>query len=83
MLSSQLNVLWVMVLAAEDHHVLDAPANEYLTVVEEAEVARAIPAAIATLELETECSAGRLMVVVVTECEAWAGEPKLTDETFW
>eukprot|EP00964_Phaeocystis_antarctica_P012586 scaffold6942_cov72-Phaeocystis_antarctica.AAC.5 len=72
-----------MVLAAEDHHVLDAPANEYLTVVEEAEVARAIPAAIATLELETECSAGRLMVVVVTECEAWACEPKFTDGTFW
>ena len=72
-----------MVLAAEDHHVLDAPANEYLTPEEEAEVARAVPAAIAALELETECRAGCLKVVVVTECEAWAGEPKLTNETFW
>ena len=72
-----------MVLAAEDHHVLDAPTDEYLTPEEEAEVARAVPAAIAALELETECSAGCLMVVVVTQCEAWAGEPKLTDETFW
>ena len=71
-----------MVLAAEDHHVLDAPTNEYLTPEEEAEVARAVPAAIAALELETECLAGCLMVVVVTECEAWAGEPKLTNETF-
>eukprot|EP00964_Phaeocystis_antarctica_P071210 scaffold43408_cov72-Phaeocystis_antarctica.AAC.1 len=72
-----------MVLAAEDHHVLDAPTNEYLTPEEEAEVARAVPAAIAALELETECRAGCLMVVVVTECKAWAGEPKLTNETFW
>ena len=72
-----------MVLATEDHHVLDTPTNEYLTPEEEAEVARAIPAAIAALELETECSAGCLMVVVVTKCEAWAGEPKLTNETFW
>eukprot|EP00964_Phaeocystis_antarctica_P045538 scaffold26224_cov79-Phaeocystis_antarctica.AAC.1 len=72
-----------MVLAAEDHQVLDAPANEHFTVAKEAEVARAVPAAIATLELETECSARCLVVVVVTECEAWAGEPKLTDETFW
>ncbi len=83
MLSSQLNILWVMVLATKDHQVLDTPANEYLTFVEEAEVARAVPAAIAALELETECRAGCLMVVVVTECEAWAGEPKLTNETVW
>ena len=72
-----------MVLATKDHHVLDAPTNEYLTVVEKAEVARAVPAAIAAHEFETECSAGCLMVVVVTECEAWAGEPKLTDGTIW
>ena len=72
-----------MVLAAEDHNVLDAPANEYLTVVEEAEVACAVPAAIAAHELKTECSDGCFMVVIVTECEAWAGEPKLTNETFW
>eukprot|EP00964_Phaeocystis_antarctica_P127303 scaffold90956_cov69-Phaeocystis_antarctica.AAC.1 len=72
-----------MVLATEDHHVLDAPANEYLTPEEETEVARAVPAAIAAHELETECSAGCLVVVVVTKCEAWAGEPKFTNETLW
>ena len=72
-----------MVLATEDHHVLDASTDEYLTPEEETEVARAVPAAIATLELETECRAGCLMVVVVTECEAWAGEPKLTNESVW
>ena len=72
-----------MVFATEYHHVLDAPANEYFTVAKETEVARAMPAAITALELETECSACCLMVVVVTECEAWAGEPKLTNEAFW